>query len=196
MVEDIGAYYWRRDGISGTSLRFPGVFPADARASEHYLQWREAMLNFLDEFTQLSPKEQQRQLAEVHSRAMAYRAARLMEYPYQEYQKVDIGDVHEQLWHAYTFDRYYLWAWVDERDAAQSIEKSLTADYEGSHTLFINDHHNSLNFDSSLLARLFFPQVTIWKQHVAGSESLVSIDRARALIGFEPEYSLYHTQGS
>lgn len=193
MVEDIGAYYWRRDGISSTALRFPGVYPADYLNSPDYLRWRDKMLHFLEEFTQLSHTEQRQQLAQVHPLSMHYRAARLMEYPYRESQAIDIGLIHEQLWRAYTFDRYYLWTWLDARDAAQAIEKSLSADYEGSHVLFINDHHNTLNYDSRVLANLFFPQVAEWKQSVTGSEALVSIERSRQLIGFEPEHSVHQT---
>ena len=30
MIEEIGAYYWRRDGISSVALRFPGVYKRGA----------------------------------------------------------------------------------------------------------------------------------------------------------------------
>ena len=43
---------------------------------------------------------------------------------------------------------------------------------------------------ATTLARLFFPEVTEWKRPVRGSESLVSIDRARQVLGFEPAHSL------
>ena len=71
----------------------------------------------------------------------------------------------------------------------QAIEKGLTTDYDGSHVLFINDDHNWLRYDAETLAGLFFPDVEERKRPLTGSESLVSIDAARALIGFEPEHS-------
>ena len=37
---------------------------------------------------------------------------------------------------------------------------------------------------------MFFPDVTRRRNPLDGSASLVSIDRARELIGFEPEYSI------
>jgi len=38
------------------------------------------------------------------------------------------------------------------------------------------------------LTRLFFPEIKIWKNVVKGTESLDSIDKADALIEFEPEH--------
>jgi nucleoside-diphosphate-sugar epimerase len=82
------------------------------------------------------------------------------------------------------------WAFVDERDSAQAIEKGLTADREGSHVLFINDAHNWLLYDTEKLLSVMFPEVTGRKRPIRGSDSLVSIDKARDLIGFEPEHSV------
>jgi hypothetical protein len=81
------------------------------------------------------------------------------------------------------------WAILDSRDAAQAIEKSVTADYEGAHALFISDSQNSVGLPSRDLVTYCFPDVKKWKHPVKGSETLVSIDKARSLIGFEPEYS-------
>ena len=43
--------------------------------------------------------------------------------------------------------------------------------------------------ESEALLDLFFPDVTARKRTLHGAESLVSIERARELIGFEPEHS-------
>jgi len=80
--------------------------------------------------------------------------------------------------------------YLDVRDAAQSLEKAVTADYDGAHPLFINDAVNTISYDSRTLARLFFPEVSQFKGDFSGAASLISIDKARRLIGFEPEYSL------
>ena len=94
------------------------------------------------------------------------------------------------LWYAYTIDRFNLWAFVDERDVAQALEKGLNASYDGAHTLFITDRHNWAGYDSMSLVRFFFPEVSESSIALSGSETLLSIDKARALIGFEPEYSV------
>ncbi|MEE2872292.1 MAG: hypothetical protein VX893_05185 [Candidatus Latescibacterota bacterium] len=39
------------------------------------------------------------------------------------------------------------------------------------------------------LLQLFYPDVSERTRPIVGNESLVSIERARTLIGFEPEYS-------
>ena len=88
------------------------------------------------------------------------------------------------------------WAFVDERDSAQAIAKSLTADCAGSEVLFINDSHNSLMYDTEKLLGVFFPEVAGRSRAIQGSESLMSIDKARALIGFEPEYSVAAGSGA
>jgi nucleoside-diphosphate-sugar epimerase len=79
---------------------------------------------------------------------------------------------------------------VDARDAAQAFEKGLTADYQGSHPLYVNDSENAAGVDSELLAEVFFPEVTGRTHPLQGRETLVSIDKARALLGFEPEYHI------
>ena len=61
----------------------------------------------------------------------------------------------------YVGARFNFWAFVDERDSAQSIEKGLSAAFDGSHVLFVNDTHNSLGYDAQTLARLFFPQIPL-----------------------------------
>ena len=84
--------------------------------------------------------------------------------------------------------RTNFWTSLDARDAAQAIEKGLLAEYKGSHPLYVNAAHNGLGLPSALLAAYAFPEVTEFGHPLVGTESLVSIDRARALIGFEPEY--------
>jgi nucleoside-diphosphate-sugar epimerase len=82
------------------------------------------------------------------------------------------------------------WTGVHAEDSAQAFEKGLTAQYEGAHPLFITQAENRVGVESEELLRLFFPDVTERKRTLLGSESLVSIDRARQLIGFEPEHPL------
>jgi hypothetical protein len=78
---------------------------------------------------------------------------------------------------------------LDERDSAQAFEKGLTADYSGSYPLYINDSHNNAGVESRLLAELFYPDVKHFKKELVGTETVISIDQAREILGFEPEYS-------
>ena len=82
------------------------------------------------------------------------------------------------------------WTRIDERDSAQAVERSLLADVEGCHTLFANDSHNYTGVPSVVLARLFLPEAEVREAALPGTASLVSIEAARKLIGFEPEHSV------
>jgi hypothetical protein len=94
------------------------------------------------------------------------------------------------------FGRSNFWASIDARDSAQAFEKGLTADYQGSHPLYVNDSENAAGFDSETLARVFFPDVTARTHPLQGRETLVSIDRARALLGYEPEFHISEAFGA
>lgn len=187
VVEDIGDYYWRREGISSVALRFPAVWTAERLNSDSYCDWRTRMCGLLDELAAQPEDERHARLADVRQRALDFRGQRLLEYPTGPSIWGNLPD--DPLWTAYTFDRFNFWAFVDERDSAQAMEKALLAEFEGSHPLFVNADQNTIGYDSQALVRLFYPDVTTWTRPVNGAESLVSIDRARQLIGFEPEYS-------
>lgn len=186
VVEDVGAYYWRRDGISSVALRLPAVLPAEWLEAEPYWQGRAQMRAFLDGFRALPADERAARLADVRQRALDYRGRRLME----QAAPADgaFPNLDDQLWRAYTLDRFNYWAFIDERDSAQAIERALLAEYEGAHLLFVNADHNWLGYDSAVLARLFFPDVPVAVGALVGPAALISSARARALIGFVPEY--------
>jgi hypothetical protein len=86
-------------------------------------------------------------------------------------------------------NRVNFFTMLDERDSAQAIEKGLSVEFEGSHALFINDSHNWSGVESKLLAEIFYPDVKTFKKALVGSETVISIDQARKIIGFEPQYS-------
>lgn len=198
IIEEIGAYYWRREGISSVALRLPWVYAPERIQTEEYHRRRDAMRARFGEWAALPEAEWLAKLGDAKKRAAEYRSRRPLEFStaaaatMTETPKTVSPDS-DMLWHAYTFDRFNFWTFVDERDSAQALEKGVTAEYEGSHALFINDDHNWLDCDTRTLGRLFFPEVSRWKTPVAGSESLVSIGKARALIGFEPEYSIHRS---
>ncbi len=188
IIEPIGDYYWRRDGISSVALRFPGVHSAEARTTEQYRQHRDALRAVLDELVSLPQSEREARLNEVKMRVMDFRKALPFEFRPPEIPpvKLPLDDLLFKLYMRYRFD---FWAFIDIRDAAQSLEKGITADYQGSHPLFINSAQNDLGYDSRTLVHLFYPEVTQFKSELDNDETLVSIQKARSLIGFEPEYS-------
>jgi hypothetical protein len=82
------------------------------------------------------------------------------------------------------------WAILSVEDAAQAFEKSLLADFEGSHPLYLSEAGNSAGIESETLLRIFYPEVTARKSPILGAGSLVSFEAARRLIGYEPAYSV------
>jgi nucleoside-diphosphate-sugar epimerase len=182
VVEDIAAYFWRREKISGTSLRIPAVVSEKSNGEDTIKPAVERCKKEADRILAL-PADERRQLLDGWNAIIEERQAAL---------------VHERSNHGWEGEwpdvqilglRTDFWTAVDERDSAQSIEKSLLSDYEGSHVLFINDSHNRIGVESRALVELFYPDAP-WKRPVEGTEALVSIAKARSLIGYEPEYSV------
>lgn len=187
-IEQIGAYYWRREQISSVALRFPGVYKRGYLATDNYRQRHDLGHQVVNELLSLPEADRQARLAEVRQRTAEFRQQRPFEHGSSQSGNFWQSDDH--LLRMYGGDRFNFWTFIDERDAAQSLEKGVTADYEGAHPLFINDDHNTIGYDSNTLIHLFFAPEVPMKQPLFGSESLVSIERARQLIGFAPEYSV------
>lgn len=193
VAEETAAYFWRREGISGVSLRFPGVYRIDGRRASRraeFMQWRKEAIAA---FEALSEAERKARVRTAIERGEAVREKRLKELPWEEqrqhWEKMrSEGPPPPEM--MLCWGRTDFWASINVLDAAQAIEKGLLADYEGSHVLFVNDSHNTTGIESRKLVEYCFPEVNAWKREVEGTASLVSIERARELIGFEPEHSV------
>jgi hypothetical protein len=197
VLEQTVAYFWRRDGISGVCLRFPFVYVVGER-SPRSAQWQARLKLYRTQTKQafealsaMPEAERKAHLLQLVADYDATREERPHERPREERHGGDARMSSPDdlpLGASLIRSRTNFWTSLDARDAAQSIEKGLLAEYEGSHPLYVNAAHNSLGLPSALLAAYAFPEVTEFKQPLQGTETLVSIDRARALIGFEPEY--------
>ncbi len=189
ILEETAAYFWRRNGISGACLRFPWVYnpawfarrPAEGR--NFRARFREAFeaLNVLPE------SDRRAQVADMLARLRELRDRQARGEVSHEAMREEYAKIPHAI---LAFGRNDFWAMLDVRDAAQAIEKALVADYEGSHPLWIVDSHNSAGLPTMALAALMYPDMTTWKHPVADTKSLISIAKARALIGYEPEYSI------
>jgi nucleoside-diphosphate-sugar epimerase len=84
--------------------------------------------------------------------------------------------------------RWNLWGYIDTRDGAQAVLKALEAKRPGFDTFVIANADTVVDRPSAELAAEFFPNVEL-KRPVSGTETLLSIDKARRLLGFEPAYS-------
>ena len=178
VIEDIGAYFWRREGIVSVCLRFPAVYDLNAPGPSILMEFVDACYKQTTEVLALPEPARAARVREIVADFERRAASREWE------AKFDLSFPDG----AVMFGRSNFWTSLDVRDAAQAIEKSLLRDIEGSHAIYVTDTHNFVGLPSRELAAVFFPEVTTWKRPVEGTEALVSIERARALIGFEPRY--------
>jgi nucleoside-diphosphate-sugar epimerase len=177
IMEEIGAYFWRREGISSIFLRLP--FVAGAGRGEGMIGRIRASYRELMALPDAERQERVRELMAVIERRR--KARRKRERPagppnWDEMRRV--------------FGITDFWAIIRAEDSAQAIEKGLLADFVGSHPLYVNHHLNVTGVESEALIRLFYPEVQERKRPLVGDAALVSIERARELIGFEPEHPL------
>jgi nucleoside-diphosphate-sugar epimerase len=84
--------------------------------------------------------------------------------------------------------KWNLWGYIDERDAAAACRLALDAPAEGSSSFIIAAADTVMNRPSADLMREVFPGVPL-SGEVDGSATLLSIGRARQVLGFEPAHS-------
>jgi nucleoside-diphosphate-sugar epimerase len=184
VTEAIADYYWRREGISGVCLRLPAVYEVNAGGETYFYRFADNVARGVARLLDLPDTERRKRADDLIRRFEALRVERAWERPGGGRSPYDDLDA------ALMFGRSNFWTSIDARDSAQAIEKALLAGYTGSHPLFVNDRYNMVGVDSETLLNLFFPEVEGRKKSLQGDETLVSIDKARALIGYEPEHSL------
>ena len=188
MLEETAAYFWRRERISGVCLRFPFVFHTIAPWADQARVFRGRWRQAFEELTTLSENGRRARTDPLIAKFEAQRWERVAERPWSGDESLDQGasSPDEML----MFGRSDFWTIISGEDAALALEKGVLAIYEGSHPLFVCDRDNSVGVPSGQLAELYFPEVTTWKRSIDGTEALLSYDRARELIGYEPERPL------
>ncbi|GAA0439986.1 UDP-glucose 4-epimerase [Acrocarpospora corrugata] len=81
-----------------------------------------------------------------------------------------------------------LWGYIDERDVAQACRRGLLADVTGAPSYVIAANDTLMDRPTAELAAEVFPGVPV-RRPLEGYEGALDITRARAELGFEPEYS-------
>lgn len=81
-----------------------------------------------------------------------------------------------------------LWGYIDARDCAQAVRKALEVDFTGADHFIIANADTVMETGSADLMRQVYPDVPLLKE-LSGTETLLSIDKARRVLGYEPEYS-------
>jgi nucleoside-diphosphate-sugar epimerase len=87
-----------------------------------------------------------------------------------------------------TVRRWNLWGYIDARDAADAVAKALEVREPGFERLIIANADTVMERPSAELAAEVFPDVPL-KRPLEGRETLLGIDKARRLLGWEPRHS-------
>ncbi|MCE0537958.1 NAD(P)-dependent oxidoreductase [Kineosporia rhizophila] len=84
--------------------------------------------------------------------------------------------------------RWNLWGYIDARDGAQAVRRSLEYRTPGREVFVIANADTVMSRSSASLMAEVFPDVEIRKE-LGEHETLLSIDKARRVLGYEPEHS-------
>ena len=90
--------------------------------------------------------------------------------------------------HDFALRRWNLWGYVDARDVAQACYKAVTAELDGAHSFVIAAADTLMEATNTELLDDQFPGIEI-RGEVGDHQTLLAIDKARELLGYEPEFS-------
>ena len=83
--------------------------------------------------------------------------------------------------------KWNLWTYIDVRDGALAVLRALEAGVPGFEAYVIANPDSVMSRSTASLAAEVFPDVEVRKE-LGEHESLYSIEKARRLLGFEPEH--------
>jgi len=84
--------------------------------------------------------------------------------------------------------KWNLWSYVDSRDVAQAARLGLEAELTGASSYIVAAADTVMDRPSAELMAEVFPDVRLTRK-IEGRETLMSIDRARRVLGYEPRCS-------
>ena len=84
--------------------------------------------------------------------------------------------------------KWNFWSYIDARDVAQAVRLSLESNIKGAEVFIIANADTVMERDNESLLKEVFPTVP-HKRSFGPHETLLAIDKARKILGFEPKYS-------
>ncbi len=81
-----------------------------------------------------------------------------------------------------------LWGYIDARDGALAVRLALESDLRGFEAFVIASPDTVLDRPSAELVAEYFPDVPVTRP-IEGNETLLSIDKARRLLGYDPQHT-------
>ncbi|RZK21912.1 MAG: NAD(P)-dependent oxidoreductase [Hymenobacter sp.] len=84
--------------------------------------------------------------------------------------------------------KWNMWAYIDARDGAQAIRKAVEWQTTGMHAFIIANADTVMEKPSAELLKEALPGVEV-RQELSGHETLLSIEKARRVLGYEPTHT-------
>ena len=84
--------------------------------------------------------------------------------------------------------KWNLWGYIDARDGAQAVRRALDYDRPGTEVFVIANADTVMSRRSVDLVAEVFPGVEV-RRELGDHETLLSIEKARRLLGYEPQHS-------
>ena len=86
------------------------------------------------------------------------------------------------------FRKWNLWGYIDARDGAQAIRKALAYEPKGCDVFIIAAADTVMSRSNAELTAEIFPDVEV-RGDIGEHQTLLSIEKARRVLGFEPQFS-------
>ena len=83
--------------------------------------------------------------------------------------------------------KWNLWGYIDGRDGAQAVRLALESSLVGTDVFIVANADTVMRRDSADLLKEVYPEVPL-RRAVVGRETLLSIDKARRVLGYEPQH--------
>ena len=84
--------------------------------------------------------------------------------------------------------KWNLWGYIDARDGALAVERALLFEQPGFEPFIISSPDSVMRKTNTELLEAVFPDVPL-RREISEHETLLGIDKARRLLGFNPEHS-------
>jgi nucleoside-diphosphate-sugar epimerase len=190
--ENIGAYFYRRFGISSVFLRLGLDFRSEigewaAHPDRHK---QRALRKLVNGLLALPQKEAAREVRRIENEMDERRFHALTEAPPfkngTEYVYESFSE-DQKIW-GYLVHNFLMY--LDRRDLADAIRRSLESGFEGTHAMFVADHKNMLGVESAKLANLLYPGAKPDISRLRGYDALVDYREAERIIGFKAKYTV------